>query len=226
MTLEREIPIICTRCWLESNAQGKITSIQIIFKTCSFQDFCRPSPSRLGRTFCRCPFTAKRRRGTHFCRWFGWPPLSLFWGCPGTARGPQVWLQLFVTEKSLLCQYFANRKAGGSAWGLRHHFRSHSEVALRTGSSSHYRNSSWDDNLDLFGLKIGWDVAGAFVMWAVLIVSPPGGDSNHDDSSLFRHFGHFFFFYSQYKSKGRVKKNFMSSVTCPTLGLMNHTTFR
>jgi hypothetical protein len=31
-------------------------------------------------------------------------------------------------------------------------------------SSSPSRNSSWENNPNLFGLKIGWDVATAFVM--------------------------------------------------------------
>jgi hypothetical protein len=47
-------------------------------------------------------------------------------------------------------------------------------MALWTGSSAHYRNSSWDDNLDLSGLKISWHVAKAFVMIAVLTISAPG----------------------------------------------------
>jgi hypothetical protein len=30
--------------------------------------------------------------------------------------------------------------------------------------SHHHRNTSWDDNPDLFGLKIGWGIARAFGM--------------------------------------------------------------
>jgi hypothetical protein len=44
--------------------------------------------------------------------------------------------------------------------------------------------------MSLAGLKIGWDVARAFVMEAVLTVSPPdllysGGDGNHDVGNFF-----------------------------------------
>jgi hypothetical protein len=38
------------------------------------------------------------------------------------------------------------------------------QIFLGTGSSTYYRNSSWDENLDLFGWKIGWKAAMAFVM--------------------------------------------------------------
>jgi hypothetical protein len=47
--------------------------------------------------------------------------------------------------------------------------------------------------MSLIGLKIGWDVARAFVIEAVLTVSPPdllysAGDSNNDIGRLFRRF--------------------------------------
>jgi hypothetical protein len=52
---------------------------------------------------------------------------------------------------------------------------------------------SWDDNPDLFGLKISRDIARAFVMFAALRVSPPDflkgdNDSSHNVDGPFRHF--------------------------------------
>jgi hypothetical protein len=60
-------------------------------------------------------------------------------------------------------------------------------------SSPRHKNRSWDDDFGLFGLKIGWDVARAFLKEAVLTVLPPdlpysGGDGNHDVGGLFRRF--------------------------------------
>jgi hypothetical protein len=47
--------------------------------------------------------------------------------------------------------------------------------------------------MSLIGLKIGWEIARAFVIEAALTVSPPdllysGGDGNHDVGGLFRRF--------------------------------------
>jgi hypothetical protein len=68
---------------------------------------------------------------------------------------------------------------------------------VQTGLLSHVRNMSWDDNPDLFGLKVVWGIARAFVMWAADTVSLPdflngGTDSNEDSGSLFCHFGQLF----------------------------------
>jgi hypothetical protein len=70
---------------------------------------------------------------------------------------------------------------------------------VRTGSSSSYRNSSWDDNPDLFGLQRGWDVGRAFVMRAALTVLLPGyqnvgRDSNRDVGGPFRYLSYFLSF--------------------------------
>jgi hypothetical protein len=64
---------------------------------------------------------------------------------------------------------------------------------VQTGSSAHYRNSSWDDNLELSSLKIGWDVARAFVMSAALTVMPLDflNCGNHNVKDPFSHFGSF-----------------------------------
>ncbi len=56
---------------------------------------------------------------------------------------------------------------------------------MLTVASSLNRNQSWDDNLRLFSLKIGWDLARAFLMLAMLTVLPSdflnsGGDSNYN----------------------------------------------
>jgi hypothetical protein len=60
---------------------------------------------------------------------------------------------------------------------------------VRTGSLAHCRNS-WDDNPDLSGLKISWEIARAFVMSPVLTVLLPdflngGSDGNHDVAIIF-----------------------------------------
>jgi hypothetical protein len=60
-------------------------------------------------------------------------------------------------------------------------------------SSPLHRNRPWDDDIGLFGLKIGWDVVKAFLKEASLTVLPPdilysGGDGNHDVGGLFRRF--------------------------------------
>jgi hypothetical protein len=71
-----------------------------------------------------------------------------------------------------------------------------SEAVALSGSLSSHKNLPLDDNIELFGLKIGWDVARAFLMVAALVVLPPdflyiGGDSNHDIGGTFCQFGFF-----------------------------------
>ncbi len=68
-----------------------------------------------------------------------------------------------------------------------------------SGSSFSHENLPWDDNIDLFGLKISWDVARAFLTVDALVVLPPdflyiGNNSNHDIGGPFGHFSLFFFF--------------------------------
>jgi hypothetical protein len=58
-------------------------------------------------------------------------------------------------------------------------------------ASSLYRNQSWDNNPDLFGVKIVRDLARAFLNQTVLTISPPdflnsSGDSNYDVGGPFR----------------------------------------
>jgi hypothetical protein len=55
-------------------------------------------------------------------------------------------------------------------------------VAAWIGSSSYYRNMSWDDTMDFFGLKIGWDLCNVSC----------DRDSSHDIGGLFHYFGYFF----------------------------------
>jgi hypothetical protein len=55
---------------------------------------------------------------------------------------------------------------------LRHHLDYRSETLAWTGISSLHGNQSWDDNLDLFGLKITRDLARAFLMHILLTVLP------------------------------------------------------
>jgi hypothetical protein len=63
-------------------------------------------------------------------------------------------------------------------------------VAVWTAAFSLYRNQSWDDNLDLFGLKIASDLARAFWMQIALTVLPPDfanscGQSNNKVGGFF-----------------------------------------
>jgi hypothetical protein len=67
------------------------------------------------------------------------------------------------------------------------------DAAGWTAALSLYRNQSWANILELIGLKIGWDLARAFLMWATLTVYPPGflnstGNSNHGVGGPFHHF--------------------------------------
>jgi hypothetical protein len=55
--------------------------------------------------------------------------------------------------------------------------------------------------MGLYGLNIGWDVARVFLIETTLKISLldflySSGDSNHDVSGPFRHFGYFFVFHS------------------------------
>ncbi len=64
---------------------------------------------------------------------------------------------------------------------------------MESVSSPRHKNRSWDDDIGLFGLKISWDVARAFLKEAALTVLPPdllysGGDGNHKIGGLFRRF--------------------------------------
>ncbi len=99
-----------------------------------------------------------------------------------------------------VCQFWLHslteKKVCFSTRCLCHDLRSWTEAAVQTGLSSYYRNSYWDDNPDLSGFKIGWDIARDFVMWAVLTVLPPDflnnvGDINHDVSGRFYHLVNF-----------------------------------
>jgi hypothetical protein len=61
--------------------------------------------------------------------------------------------------------------------------KSWTKVAAWTAALSLYKNLSSDNNLGLFGLKISWDLARAFLMYAKLTVSllkllKSGGNSN------------------------------------------------
>jgi hypothetical protein len=74
-------------------------------------------------------------------------------------------------------------------------------VVVWIGSSFRYRNLPWVNNLDLFSLKISWNVAGTFVKRAALTVLSPGfrnvcRDSKDQGGDRFHHFGYFFVFNS------------------------------
>ncbi len=66
-----------------------------------------------------------------------------------------------------------------------------------SGSSFFHENRPWDNNVRLFVLKIGWDIARAFLTEAALTVSllafflPSSGNGNQDINSPFCHCGHF-----------------------------------
>jgi hypothetical protein len=69
-------------------------------------------------------------------------------------------------------------------------------VPAESVSLSFRKNQPWDNNMQLFGLKIGWDIARAFLAEAALTVLPPdlvysGSGSNHNVSSRFHLFGIF-----------------------------------
>jgi hypothetical protein len=56
-----------------------------------------------------------------------------------------------------------------------------------------HKNRPWDDDIGLFGLKIGWDVVRGFLKEAAstalqLDLLYSGSNGNHDGGSLFRRF--------------------------------------
>jgi hypothetical protein len=60
-------------------------------------------------------------------------------------------------------------------------------------SLSLHKNQPWDDDMGLFGLKIGWDIARGFLMEAASMASPQdllysSSNSNHNDGGHFCHF--------------------------------------
>jgi hypothetical protein len=74
--------------------------------------------------------------------------------------------------------------------------KSWKEAAAWSGSEFLHKNQSGDDKMGLFGLKINWDMAWAFLVNAALMVSLPdfpnsGSASNHNLRSPFCHFGYF-----------------------------------
>ncbi len=85
----------------------------------------------------------------------------------GQQEARQHWLYYTVwMRKQSLLGYPAN-EGGSSSWSLNHHLSSCSEAVLQTGESSQYRIQSWDNNRDLFNLKIVRDLVRAFMMWAL-----------------------------------------------------------
>jgi hypothetical protein len=81
--------------------------------------------------------------------------------------------------------------------------KSWKEAAAWSGSESLHKNQSEDDKMGLFGLKINWDLAWAFLVNAALMVSLPdfsnsGSDTNHNVRSPFCQFRYFFFFFVVY----------------------------
>jgi hypothetical protein len=69
-------------------------------------------------------------------------------------------------------------------------------VAVWTAASPLFKNQSWDDNPDLFGVKITRDLARVFLKQTTLTVLLPNflnsnSDSNHDVGGPFRLFVHF-----------------------------------
>ncbi len=69
-------------------------------------------------------------------------------------------------------------------------------MSAESVSLSFHKNQPWDNGMGLLGLKIGWDVARAFLTEAALTVSPPDlryslGDGNYDVGGHFHHFGIF-----------------------------------
>ncbi len=171
--------------WSESNAQGEITFILIIFKTPLFWDFLGLIPASLDGLN-----TAELQQQTHFWR----PHPSLSWSSPGTTRRQPAVTSLSNTETRplghYLIEWIADRfYAFASFWSP--------EAAAWTWTSSHYRDQSWDDNLGLLGVKITRDLARAFLKHTTLMhTTPPkflnfGSDINHDVGGPLCHFWRF-----------------------------------
>jgi hypothetical protein len=64
--------------------------------------------------------------------------------------------------------YSANRKADRLPWCLRRHYKSGDEAPAESVSSSLRKNQPWDNDMGLFGLKTGSDIARTFLTDAAL----------------------------------------------------------
>ncbi len=129
--------------WSESNVQDEITLIWILLKSPLSWDSFRLSYCRCEQTFCSGPSTARRHWQTRLWRGSDDPPIG------------SSWCSNFILRKK------KKMSPAGSSGCLRHPFeilanllKSWTEAAAWTRSCSHYRNMSWDNNPDLFGLKI------------------------------------------------------------------------
>jgi hypothetical protein len=103
--------------------------------------------------------------------------LTFSWG----TKGQLAPTSLSDTETNPLGQYEANRVDSGLSLGLCHLLKSWTEVAAWTATLTLYRNQSWDDNQDLFSMKIARDWAKVFLKQTALTVFQsdfPGSGSN------------------------------------------------
>ncbi len=89
----------------------------------------------------------------------------LSWG----TKGQLAPTSLSDTETNPLGQCEANRVDSGLSLALSHLLKSWTEVAAWTAALPLYRNQSWDDNQDLFSVKIARDLAKEFLKQTALI---------------------------------------------------------
>ncbi len=169
------------------------------FKSSIISGLCWPSHNWFGCTFWAGPSTSKWqriylwwwfRRSRHSSSWSS-PGMSLVQPAPTSPLGKEKvhWGNIWQKGRLVDCLFvFATDEI--PEWN-----RGIVCVFILT------QNQSWESNMGLFSLKIGWDLAYAFrcsLHWRfdhrTLLNS--GSERNHDISGSFCHFGYFFVFYS------------------------------
>ncbi len=133
------------------------------FKNSIISDFFRPRPCWFRQTFRSGPSTSEWRRQTRFWWRFGLPYPSSSWCSPGTTRRQSALTSFSVAEISPLGRYQANGAGSRPFLCFHHLLKSCTEAAACTLEWSLYRNQSWDDNPDLFGIKIARDLVRSFL---------------------------------------------------------------
>ncbi len=147
-----------------------VSLIRIIFKTLLFQDFFK-AYSELIQTYCSQRSNYRQKAAAVlFLVLVQKTPASSLRGCAGTARSlPAQISPLFNSYRSPCCRiWWIGRLADclDTFTAIKIPEWDAGRVSL-----SFHKNWPWDNKMRLFGWKIGWDTARAFVMCAAFSVT-------------------------------------------------------